>query len=209
MLGYLKAKAAEYAVILSRISQELQALKNKTTEHQWLIAHLQDQIQDAQNQHRTLESILKLGHPRFLRRAVPIVHVIEYSIFKISDHYLPALQKEDKADLILRDLLLSSAAKCGLFWIKDIVVHLNGSLGIWPTPPEAPLIIAPPYQAASLLDLPGLYHELGHDVFQQFPQIGSMLNSVVTHYFQDFRRKVGPMNPDRKAERDLKISTLR
>jgi hypothetical protein len=204
-LEYLKGKTAEYAVILSRISKELQALASKKVEHQWLVAYLQGQLKDAQTQHKRLHEIVKIGHPRLLARGLPIVHDIEYSTFIINYHYLPALQKEGKADLALRKLLLLSAKRCGLFWLKDIAVRLDGPLATVPTPPEAPLIIAPPQQAASLLEMPGLYHELGHDVFQKFDEIAKNLDKVIYSYFNELQQKSGPIAPERKIERNRKI----
>ncbi|NEQ68803.1 MAG: hypothetical protein F6K21_25540 [Symploca sp. SIO2D2] len=127
-LEYLKAKTAEYAVVLSRISKELQALGGQKEDHQWLVTYLQGQLKDSQTLHKRLQSIVKIGHPRLLARALPIVHDIEFSTFIINYHYLPALQKEGHADSALRKLLLSSAERCGLFWLKDIAVHLDGPL---------------------------------------------------------------------------------
>jgi hypothetical protein len=42
-LEYLKAKTAEYAVVLSRIAKELQELESKNKEHHWLLVYLQGQ----------------------------------------------------------------------------------------------------------------------------------------------------------------------
>ena len=148
---------------------------------------------------------MELGQSRLLNRGLPIVHDIEYWIVIINYHYLPALQKEGKADLALRKLLLDSANRCGLFWIKDIAVRLDGPLGTIPTP-EAPLIIAPPSPGTSLLELPGLYHELGHDVFQKFREIVSALSKAVSSHFNALRQKSGPIDPGRKAERDKQIN---
>lgn len=204
-LEYLKAKTAEYAVVLSRLDKELQALGSKKVEHQWLVNYLQGQLKDAQTLHQRLQSIVKIGHSRLLSRALPIVHDIEFSTFIINYNYLPALQKESQADLALRKLLLSSAKRCGLFWIEDIAVTLDGPLATLPTPPEAPLIISPPQQAVSLLEMPGLYHELGHDVFQKFKEIAETLDTVVDSYFHELRQKSGLMAPDQKIERNRKI----
>jgi hypothetical protein len=204
-LEYLKAKTAEYAVVLCRIDKELQALGSKKVEHQWLVNYLQEKLKDAQILHKRLLLIVNIGSSRLLSRALPIVHDIEFSTFIINYHYLPALQKENEADLALRKILLSSAKRCGLFWLKDIAINQDGELAIIPTPPEAPLIISPPQQAISLLEMPGLYHELGHDVFQKFKEIANNLDQVVYSYFHELRQKSGPRNPDQKLERNRKI----
>jgi hypothetical protein len=204
-LEYLKAKTAEYAVVLCRIDKELQALGSKKVEHLWLINYLQQKLKTAQTIYKDLQLIVEIGHPRLLHRALPIVHDIEFSTSLINYYYLPALQKENQADLALRKILLLSAKRCGLFWLKDIAVSLDGQLATVPTPPEAPLIIAPPQPAVSLLEMPGLYHELGHDVFQKFPAIAENLSTSVYLYFKELRQKSGPMAPDQKFERNRKI----
>lgn len=205
-LEYLKAKTVEYDIILSRINKALQNLGHKQLEHQWLINYFQNQLKDAKGLHEDLKSIIKLGHTMLLARALPIIHDIELIIYTVNYHYLPALQKENEADLALRRLLLLSANRCGLFWLMDIAVSLDGQLAIVPDPPEAPLIISPPQQAVSLLEMPGLYHELGHDVFQKFEKIAEKLDEVVYLYFDELRQKSGLMRPDQKFERDLKIN---
>ncbi|MEG4959818.1 MULTISPECIES: hypothetical protein [unclassified Microcoleus] len=204
-LEYLKAKTAEYAVVLFRLNKELQTLGSKKVEHQWLVNYLQGQLEQAQTLHKRLQSIVEIGHSRLLPRALPIIHDIEFSTFIINYHYLPALQKESEADLALRKLLLLSAERCGLFWIKDIAVNLEGPLAILPTPPEAPLITAPPQQAVSLLEMPGLYHELGHDVFQKFHEIAENLGILVYLHFNELRQKSGRITPERKIERNQQI----
>lgn len=201
-LEYLKAKTAEYAVVLGRIDKELQALGNKKVKHQWLINYLQQKLKTTQALHKKLQSIVKTGSSRLLHRALPIVHDIEYSILLFNYYYLPALQQETQADLALRKLLLLSAKRCGLFWIKDITVNQNGPLATLPNPPEAPWIFAPPQLAVSLLEMPGLYHELGHDVFQKFNEIAENLATEIYLYFNELRQKSGPITPERKIERN-------
>lgn len=204
-LEYLKAKTAEYAVVLCRIDKELQALGSKKVEHQWLINYLQQKLKTTQTLHKDLQSIVKIGSSRLLARALPIVHDIEYSILLFNYYYLPTLQKENQADLALRKLLLLSAKRCGFFWIKDIAVNLNGQLATLPNPPQAPLIFAPPKLAVSLLEMPGLYHELGHDVFQKFHEIAENLGTSIYLYFNELRQKSGPINPERKIERNQQL----
>ena len=201
-LEYLKAKTAEYAVVLFRLNKELQTLGSKKVEHQWLVNYLQGQLEEAQTLHKLLESIVEIGHSRLLPRALPIIHDIEFSTFIINYYYLPALQKESQADLALRKLLLLSAKRCGLFWLQDIAVTLNGQLATLPNPPEAPLIFAPPQLAVSLLEMPGLYHELGHDVFQKIHEIAENLGTSIHLYFNELRQKSGPITPERKIERN-------
>ncbi|MGB3513975.1 MAG: hypothetical protein WBA93_33155 [Microcoleaceae cyanobacterium] len=207
-LEYLKAKTAEYAIILSRINKELEALAQKKVEHKWLIKYLQDQLKDAQTSHKRLKSIVKTNtdNKKLLDKAVTKIHLLEYSIYSIVYNYIPALQKENSADLALRELLLSSAKRFGMFWLKDITVCSDQPLAIIPSPPEAPIIFSPPQQAISLLEMPGLYHELGHDVFQKFKDIDKQLYQVIFLYFNNFKNQSGPLNPETRNQQRQEIN---
>jgi hypothetical protein len=206
-LNYLRAKTAEYAVVLSKINKQLDDIKANQSEHEWLVKYLQKQLMDAEILHKRLHSIVEIGNTKLLSRALAIVHDIAFTISVTNYHYLPALQKESQDDLALRKLLLLSAKqRCGFFWLKDIAVNLGGQLAILPKPTEAPVIIAPLQQASSLLEMPGLYHELGHDVFERFREdIGKNLESLVHSYFNQLRNKSGLKTPDQKLKRNSQI----
>jgi hypothetical protein len=206
MLDYLRAKVAEYAIVLSWLDRQTQVLEPLLPEHSHLIARLQKKLAEAQTQHGRLRALVRSSHSRLIRRALPIVHDIDLWIAIISYYYLPALQKEGEADLALRKLLLSLASRCGLSWVEDIAVRLDGAHATVSVIPETPVVFAPPQHAASLLDMPGLYHELGHNVFRRFPSIADTLVAEVSAYFTAFRQNVGPMAPGQKAERDRAIN---
>lgn len=208
MLEYIKAKVAEYAVVLSWIDQELQNLEIQRPEHHQLITSLQSKLTEAKDLHDRLRKLVKVGNPKLTRRAFPLVHDLEYFIVLTTSYYLPALQKEGQADRFLRQLLLSTMKRCGLDWIEDVVVHLDGQHATFSVPSliETPLIFAPPQHSASLSDMPGLYHEFGHNVFERFPEIADALGMVVSQYFAEFRRKAGPLTPEQRDERERAIN---
>ncbi len=205
MLGYLNAKATDYAVILSWTDQELRNFQSKRPEHSQLIARLQGKLNEVQSLLTLLQIIARIGHPRLTARALPIIHDIEFWTTIITCYYIPALQRESKEDLSLRKLLLPTAVRCGLSWIEDIAVRLDGPQATVSVLTETPVIFAPPQHSASLLDMAGLYHELGHNVFRRFPEIADGLATVVSTYFSHFRREAGPMAPPKKRERERAI----
>ena len=208
MLEYIKAKVAEYAVVLSWIDQELQKIDAERPDHHQLIIRLQSKLAEAQKLHDRLKTLARIGNARLLRRAFPIIHELEYVTFLLASNYVPALQKEGKADLFLEQLLLATMQKCGLNWIKDTIVQLSGEHAIisGSSLVEIPLIFAPPQHAASFSDMPGLYHELGHNVFERFQVIADELAVMVTQHFAQFRRKAGPITPEQRYERDQAIN---
>ena len=213
MLGYIKAKTVEYAETLSWVDQELQRFDLGPARHAPLLGRLRGVVKDARINLARLEAIVRIfecaktesGRWGLVKRAVVIIHDLEFSMAILSYHYLPALQKEDAPELALRGLVLSTAKRCGLKWIDDLVVRLDGGHAIFPYLPETPVLSAPPQQATSFIDMPGVYHELGHDVFQKFPVIAEALHQEAVDYFNEFRRNVGPMMPDKRAERDRQI----
>ena len=213
MLGYIKAKAVEYAETLLWVDQELQRFDLGRARHAPLLDRLRGVVKDARINLDRLEAIVRIfdcaktesGRWGLVKRAVVIIHDLEFSMAILSYHYLPALRKEDVAELALRGLVLSTARRCGLKWVDDLVIRLDGGHAIFPYLPEAPVLSAPPQQATSFIDMSGVYHELGHDVFQKFPTIAEALHREAVDYFNEFRRNVGPMMPDKRAERDRQI----
>jgi len=205
---YIKAKAAEYAIVLSWIDQELQKIDVEHPDHHQLIIRLQSRLAEAQELHNQLKTLARIGNVRLLRRAFPIIHELEFITFLIASNYLPALEKEGKADQFLRQLLLATMKRCGLNWIEDIAVQLNGEHAIISSSSlvAIPLIFAPPQHAASFSDMPGLYHELGHNVFERFHEIADVLAMTVSQHFARFRKKAGPITPEQRYERDQAIN---
>ncbi len=208
MLEYIRAKVAEYAVLISWVDHELQSIEIQHPEHHQLIIRLQSKLAEAQDLHDRLKKLVKVGNPRLTRRALPLVHDLEYFIILTTSYYLPALQKEGQADRFLRQLLLSTMKRCGLDWIEDVVVHLDGQHATFSVPSlvETPLIFAPPQHSASLSDMPGLYHEFGHNVFERFSEIPDALGMVVSQYFAGFRKKAGRLTPEQRDERERAVN---
>lgn len=205
MLDYLCAKAADYAVILTWADQQVQYLCSKCSEHQPLLNRLRDSIDEAQFLLGQLQIITHVGHHRLISKAFRTVHQIEYWIIIITSYYIPALQRENKDDLALRALLIPTAIRCGLSWIEDIAVRLDGQHATVAVLTETPVIFAPPQHSASLLDMAGLYHEFGHNAFRRFPTIADDLSASVLDYYFGFSQQAGPMSPNKKAERDRAI----
>lgn len=205
MLNYLNAKAQDYTIILSWAEQELRNLRQSRPEHIWLIDRLQEKIIESRFLHQQLRIIARIGIQRLYPRALPIIHDIELSLIHLTYYYLPALQRERKEDLYLRKILLQTANRCGLYWIKDIAVRLDNQEAIISVITECPVIFAPPQRSVSLLDIAGLYHELGHNVFQMFPDIVESLANVISDHFTNLRQGVGLMDPSKRAERERDI----
>ncbi len=206
MIEFLNAKATSYKITMSWIGQELKELHSLRPKHGELIDLLQTKLDECEVLRNQLEIIMKLGHPSLVNRALPIIHDIEFWIIVITAYYLPALRREDDKDTAIKNILSSTAARCGLSWIKDFAVRLDGPLATVSAITEIPVVFSFPQHSISLLNMAGLYHELAHNVFRRFPIIADHLTATVSDYFSDFRRQAGPLGPSEKAERDRAIN---
>ena len=206
-LDYLKSKATEYSIVLEWLDSEITAITSKTP-HSYLIELLQNKISALQDLQSRLQTILQIGYDRLINRAQIIIRDIGYQLYGLTWYYIPGLKREGNDDLSLRDLLLSKIEPCGLSWIQDILLRLDGRhatfIGLRDLE-EIPLIFAPPQQAKSLLGMTYYYHELGHNIFSHFEEIGNALYEVVTQHFNRLQLESGPMSPEKRDERTREI----
>ena len=205
MQDYLKSKVAEYSILLDWIEDEIKRLRTKNGNHAHLVKCLHDKIVELRELHKRLRIIAGIEEDRLTLRAMQIIHTIEYQIYILTYYYIPGLQRENTNDLFIRSLILSAKQHCGLSWVKDVLVRLDSHHATFPGITEIPIIFAPPQQGVSISDMTGVYHELGHDVFQRFEEIGDNLVTTVAQYFSELRQNVGPMAPQKRKERDHMI----
>lgn len=206
MIEFLNAKAAGYKITLCWINQELNELRPERPNHSELINRLQLKLNECEALRAQLEIIYRIGQPSLVSRALPIIHDIELWILIITGFYLPALRRENRNDLALKNILLPAASRCGLSWIQDFAVRLDGPLAIVSAITEIPVIFSYPQHSISLQSMAGFYHELGHNVFSKFPTIADHLAASVSEYYSEFRRQAGPLGPNERAERDRAIN---
>jgi len=201
MEGYLESKVAEYKILLDWIDLEIQQLQKKGEYHHYLIENLKNEIQKAQLLYTQLKTIASINVPQLFIRAVPIIHNLELRTRLATHYYIPSLQRENDNDLFMRKLVLLSAKRLNLPWIKDPIVCFDGPHAIVTSLIETPVIYVPTELNVSLLDMAGLYHELGHNVFFRFSNIENDLLMTVSRYFDELIQSVGPMAPEKMRER--------
>ena len=199
LLTYLKAKISEYSIVLERIEAQIQSLDiYRLNHHSSLLQFLKDKLSQARNSYTELNLIVKLGDERLLPRGLERLHIIEYQTYYVSYHYLPALQNEGPSERAIRELLLSVSQRFSLVWIKDLIVKLDSQLATY-SGLDIPIFFAPPKAKISFLEMPGLYHEIGHNFFRKFgKEIGASLKVEVIQYFSALRNETSP----RRSEQD-------
>lgn len=201
MQEYLDSKVAEYSVLFDWIESEINRLRAENKNHARLLDSLHNKYLELQELYVQLQAISNPKSERLFQRAIPIIHDIEFQIFVLTS-YIPGLQRENDDDLFIRNILFSVLKRCGLSWIEDVLVRLDNQHAILPAITEMPIIFAPPQHTTSTLDMAALYHELGHDVFQHFPDIVQNLARAVLGYFSQLRLSIGSMSPEKRSERN-------
>lgn len=202
LLSYLRRRCSLFGSSLDWLARELQGLGITSSHHTPVFRELDGVLAEARNQLRQLKLIVDDGHPWFVRRGLPIIHDIECTIGLLACQYLPALSREDTRDRFLGRVLLRACERVGLDWVNDVVVRLDAPCACWPVPTSIPLFFGPQNQSATILDLPGFYHEFGHIVFEKFGQIRTRLATVVEDYFSKLESSAGPQDPASRTARE-------
>lgn len=208
-LPFLKAKATETRSLLNWLDDELNRLRTTLPEYSDVIEHLQDHVNGGRERLSRLDVLITAiegsADASLVPRAMTMVHLLEAISGLVAVTYLPALERQGPADRFVRGLMLCAVRAGGLSWIQNVVVRLDGPHAAVVTIPELPIIYAPPRHAASLADMPGIYHELGHAAFAQDSAIGVALRMAVASHFDELRRMSGQLNPDQRAVREDKL----
>lgn len=108
----------------------------------------------------------------------------------------------------MRRVLLNTCGRFRLHWIEDIVVCLDRPLALLPIYrglDSIPVFYGPPNLLETVLELPGVYHELGHNAFARDEIYRRELQQVVTQHFTTAKHLAGPMPAAQKAERDKEL----
>lgn len=204
-------KAAELRATLGWLDTAVASLHEAALRHPAVLDRLETDLHRARAHLSDLDNLVGIGHPALVPHAFPILHTLELITNRVGVTYLPALQHQGPAERLVRGLVLCAARAAGLTWLVDVVVRLDGPHAAYVAYPELPILYAPPRQASSLVDLPGLYHELGHAVLEydrttSGGRIGVLLRSTVTQHFVELARRAGPMTPERRAARESRIA---
>jgi hypothetical protein len=207
MRNYLESKVVEYSIIISYIDQELQRLSTEAI-HAQIVGSLESTLEDMKERNERILSLLQIPNDMLIPIATRAMHQLESEINIISFFYLPGLQKEGLTEQTLQKLFISKSTNHGQKWIRDALVRLDSNYAIWPSP-EIPVIFAPPQQAMTLLNMPCMFHELGHNFVRRYYRdiIDSLADKSIA-YFSELRKSSGPMSPEKLSRRNLRIEQI-
>jgi hypothetical protein len=205
-LPFLRAKAADGELHLRWLKAELSSLRARAPSRLQIFDRLDAEVRGAEARLSDLKVVISAAHPTLMDRGIQCAHLLDAILNKVSVTYVGALRKEGDSERQMRGLVLSASRSSGMSWIQDVVVRLDGTHAVFATFPEIPLLVAPPRHIASLYDMPGLYHELGHTAFVKFSAIGDCMRAAVAEYFDAQRRLGGPLTPGQRAAREERLA---
>jgi len=207
---YRLAKAGELGALLQWLKRELHAVRAGGCEHVVLVERLEAVLADAERELAKIEIIFQTEIPALLRRVDVIATRLENELLIASNFYVGGLQRQTAADREMRQILLAMAKRLRLDWIEDFLVRLSRPLAIYSMYhrlASIPVFFGPPHLLESIMELPGIYHELGHSVFSQNDEIGRRLAAVVKAHFDGIGRSIGPLPQEQRDARDREIDT--
>jgi hypothetical protein len=92
--------------------------------------------------------------------------------------------------------------------MADKTVSFSRALSVYPGVPEHPVFFMLKYTHSCLLEWTGIYHEIGHTVYNQFPEIRAKLSNTVLLYCQNQLQQTPALSTSQlnsRAERLRKI----
>jgi hypothetical protein len=207
---YRLAKVEELRAFLQWLRRELRDARDGDCEHAVLVDRLEGVLADAEREFAKIEIIVQIGSPAMLRRVVVITTQLEQELWVASNFYVGGLQRQTAPDREMRRILMAMAKRLRLDWIEDFLVRLSRPLAIYVRYrrlASIPVFYGPPHLLESIMEIPGIYHELGHSVFSETREIASRLEQVVKTHFDALRRNSGPLPQEQKNTRDEELDT--
>lgn len=203
MRNYVEAKIGEFSEKLAYQKSVLAKL-SATGDHPALVQRLAEVCQEAERLLERTSRALSLNLPQLFRRHQIHLSLIRSKLELLEEWYLPALLHEGDEEKTVGQVIDRVLAQLQLPQLADKAVSFSRALSMFPGVPEHPIFFMPRYTRSCLLDWTGLYHEIGHAVYQHFPEIRSELSNAVLQYCQSQLRQAPALSTsqlNKRAER--------
>ncbi len=203
MRDYVAAKIGEFSRKLAYAREALTDL-SVGREHQALFVELHSVCDEIEELLRLTRALQALDLPQLFRRQQVTLARIRQRLELLEESYLPALRHEGLEELRVSHIISRLLQELQISWMADKVVSFHRSLSMYPGIMKCPIFYMPRYTRRNFLDWLGLYHEIGHTVYQQFPEIGSRLSEAVFAYCQEQLRQAPALTTsqlNRRTER--------
>lgn len=202
MQTYLDAKSVELEARLARLHQSINRIE-QDGKHPALVSLLYQEEDALRESLHRLTQIAQSGLKTIIKRGETILILFQERYRKLQDWYLPALIHEGEEERAFACLIKAIIQRLGITHIHDVLASQGRPLAIFPAIPEVPIFYFPLNQKHTLIGLAGLYHEIGHSVYQQNSGLKNTLTTVVTHHFENLARSTPPL-PQAQQEQRLK-----
>jgi hypothetical protein len=203
MRNYVEAKAGEFNEKLL-YQQSVLANLSAAGVHPVLVQRLSELCREAERLlHRTRRA-LPLNLPQLFRRLQIDLSLVRAKIELLEEWYLPALLHEGEEERAVGRLIDRVLTQLHAPQLPDKIVSFSRALSVFPGVPEHPIFFMPRYTRLCLVDWTGLYHEIGHLVYNQFPVFQSELSNAVLLYCQNQLAQVPALSTsqlNKRAER--------
>ena len=125
MNSYQTLKAEEVKFVLVGLEERLGNCPRGDRDPVFMLKCLETRLAEIAQDYLHDEVVLR--DPAFGLDGQNRLGLILSSLALLEDEYLPALAHQTEEERALRVLLMKCAARLGLNWIKDVVVHSSGS----------------------------------------------------------------------------------
>ncbi len=164
MKSYFASKIAEYGVLVTWADERLRELAGAGSPHLDLIAQITERLREVQSKATVVLPFLMRQDDADRSFEVLIVD-LDYWCTILKNYFIPSLLDEKAEDIRLGRIVLITTHSIGLGWVKDVLIRMSGHHATFAVFSETPLIFSPPHHDSSFVEMPALFHELGHDVY--------------------------------------------
>lgn len=207
MQNYVEAKIGEFSEKLLYQQAVLTKL-NESGAHPVLVRRLSGLCHESELLLNRARRTLALNLPQLFRRLQIDLSLVRAKLELLEEFYLPALlhegEKERAVSCVIDRLLDQLRAP----QMADKAVSFSRALSVYPGVPEHPVFFMLGYTHSCLLEWTGIYHEIGHTVYNQFPEIHAKLSNAVLLYCQNQLQQTPALSTSQlnsRAERLRKV----
>lgn len=204
MRNYVEAKINEYREKLAGQRAMLTQLDIRG-EHANILEQLRSVCAASELALERTHKALELGLPQLLRRHQVNLTRVRARLELLEEWYLPVLLSEGDEECAVTRIVTQLLNQLNVGHLKDKVVSFSRALSMYPGLQNNPIFFMPRYTFSSLLDWTGLYHEIGHAVYQNDPQIAGLLSKAVFSYCQEQLRNLPALSTSQLDERADRI----
>jgi hypothetical protein len=184
MREYVEAKVSEFSGKLASARGVLADLSRQGN-HPILIEALYEVCGAIDELLRGARRLLPFNILPALRTQQAKFTQIRNHIELLEEWYLPALMNEGPEERAVSHLIDRLLHHLGVSWLADKVVSFTRGHSIFAEIGDCAIFYMQRSTRENLPDWLPVYHEIGHAVYQQFPEIGSHLKDAVCEYCQD------------------------